>query len=33
VGIAGFLLTFVQAAIRNGSALYGEERLDQIGLR
>jgi phosphatidylglycerophosphate synthase len=33
VGIAGFLLTFVQAAIRNGSALYDEERLDQIGLR
>jgi len=33
VGIAGFLLKFVQAAIRNGSALYGEERLDQIGLR
>jgi len=28
VGIAGFLFTFVQAAIRNGSALYEEERLD-----
>ena len=28
VGIAGLLLTFVQAAIRNGSALYDEERLD-----
>jgi phosphatidylglycerophosphate synthase len=27
VGIAGFLLTFVIAAIRNGVALYGEERL------
>jgi phosphatidylglycerophosphate synthase len=28
VGIAGFLFTFAQAAIRNGSALYDEERLD-----
>lgn len=27
VGIAGFLLTFVYAAVRNGIALYGEERL------
>jgi phosphatidylglycerophosphate synthase len=27
VGIAGFLLTFAQAAIRNGVALYDEERL------
>jgi len=27
VGIAGFLLTFVLAAIRNGAALYREERL------
>jgi phosphatidylglycerophosphate synthase len=26
VGIAGFLLAFVTAAIRNGTALYGEER-------
>lgn len=33
VGIAGLLLTFVHAAIRNGSALYEEERLDRIGLR
>src|SRR5262245_41090814 len=28
VGIAGLLLTFVYAAIRNGAALYQEERLD-----